>query len=257
MSRSFTWFEKFGDVMAALPSDEARDEFAVAIVRYGAFGEEPKFTNPILVPVFIAVREDVDNSLNKRASKNKGGRPSKGNAQVKTGSDDSETSGSAKPETSGFESSETSGFDNRETSCFAGSETSGSAKVETQYNPIQSNTIQANTCDGARRATRDERDASTGWPFVPPTYAEAEAYFGANCLKGDPRAFVDYYEGQGWLKSNGRRVTSWQAVAKTWSRNQPLHDARDRRERTAAETAGEFAGIQAEAWEPLGVVADG
>ena len=92
---------------------------------------------------------------------------------------------------------------------------------------------------------------------MPPTYGEAEAYFGANCLKGDPRAFVDYYEGQGWLKSNGRRVTSWQAVAKTWSRNQPLHDARDRRERTAAEAAGEFAGIQAEDWEPLGVVADG
>ena len=248
-SRSFTWFGKFGDVMEALPSDEARDAFAVAIVRYGAFGEEPTFTDPILPPVFIAVREDVDNSLNKRASTNKGGRPSKKNAQVKTGSNDSETSGSAKVETSGFENRETSGFES--------SETSGSAKVETQYKPIQANTNQTNTGRGARRATNDDRDASTGWPFVPPTYDEAEAYFGANCLKGDPRAFVDYYEGQGWRKSNGMRVENWQAVAKTWSRNQPLHDARDRRERTAAEAAGEFAGIQAEAWEPLGVVADG
>lgn len=247
-SRSFTWFAKFGDVMAALPPD-AQDEFAVAIVRYGAFGEEPRFTNPILVPVFIAVREDVDNSLNKRAATNKGGRPKKSDSQVKNGSDDYETSGYAKAETSGFENSETSGFENRETS--------GSEKAETQSNPIQANTIQANTGDGERRATRDERNASTGWPFVPPTYDDAEAYFGANCLNGDPRAFVDYYEGQGWLKSNGMRVTSWQAVAKTWSRNQPLHDAMDRRERTAAEAAGEFAGIQAEAWEPLGVVADG
>ena len=246
-SRSFTWFTKFGDAMAALPPD-AQDEFALAVVRYGAFGEDPSFTTPLLGALFIAIREDIDHSLSKRASASRGGRPPKDRKQqVKTGIENSETS---------FENHSETGSGDSETS-FGTDSGSGFEKTETQYKTIQDKAIQDSTDDGARRATRDERDASTGWPFVPPTYEEAEAYFGANCLKGDPRAFVDYYEGQGWRKSNGMRVTSWQAVAKTWSRNQPLHDARDRRERTAAKVAGEFAGIQAEAWEPLGVVADG
>ena len=77
MARSFTWFEKFGDVLEALP-DENQAEFALAIVRYGSLCEEPEFDSPLMAALFTAIREDVDNSLTKRASASKGGRPPNG-----------------------------------------------------------------------------------------------------------------------------------------------------------------------------------
>lgn len=58
-----------------------------------------------------------------------------------------------------------------------------------------------------------------------PTGDEVTAYFGANCLRGDPEAFFDFYEGQGWRKSNGMPVGDWRAVARSWSRRQAEIDA--------------------------------
>ena len=68
MARSFTWFEKFGEVLEALP-DENQAEFALAIVRYGSLGEEPEFDSPLMAALFTAIREDVDNSLTKRRNR--------------------------------------------------------------------------------------------------------------------------------------------------------------------------------------------
>lgn len=99
MARSFTWFEKFGEVLEALP-DENQAEFALAIVRYGSLGEEPEFDSPLMAALFTAIREDVDNSLTKRASASKGGRPAK--QQVKTSKAETAETGSAKPETSAY-----------------------------------------------------------------------------------------------------------------------------------------------------------
>ena len=99
MARAFTWFEKFGEVLEALP-DENQAEFALAIVRYGSLGEEPEFDSPLMAALFTAIREDVDNSLTKRASASKGGRPPKAaKPQVKT-------NGGANAET-GFDKSKT------------------------------------------------------------------------------------------------------------------------------------------------------
>ena len=59
----------------------------------------------------------------------------------------------------------------------------------------------------------------------PPTLEEVRSYFEANSLRGDPDAFFDFYESQGWRKSNGLPIASWTAQAKQWHRGQVERDA--------------------------------
>lgn len=59
----------------------------------------------------------------------------------------------------------------------------------------------------------------------PPTLEEVRSYFGANSLRGDPDAFFDFYESQGWRKSNGLPIASWTAQAKQWHRGQVERDS--------------------------------
>ena len=138
MARSFTWFEKFGEVMETLP-DENQAEFALAIVRYGSLGEEPEFDSPLMAALFTAIREDVDNSLTKRASASKGGRP------PKAGKQQAETNGGGNAET-GFEKPKTKPKPKRETG-FEVSETKEKPVSETGFEKpkTQANTVQAST----------------------------------------------------------------------------------------------------------------
>lgn len=78
-------------------------------------------------------------------------------------------------------------------------------------------------------------DAPEG--FEPPTAEEVAAYFGANCLNGDPQAFFDFYASQGWRKSNGMPISDWQPQARQWHRRQRELDAeaRSRGKPTASE----------------------
>lgn len=90
--QAFTWFAHFSTQIAAMPSDY-QDEYIIAIARYGMYGEEPDFTNPLLAACFEGVRSDIDNSVKNR-SENKGGRPSKTKVKTrvsKTGKPPSET----------------------------------------------------------------------------------------------------------------------------------------------------------------------
>lgn len=167
MARSFTWFEKFGEVMEALPA-ENQAEFALAIVRYGSLGEEPEFDSPLMAALFTAIREDVDNSLTKRASASKGGRPPKADKRkVETNGGGNAETGSAKPETK----PETNEKPNPET---------GSEKPKTQSNTVQANTVQASTSQ-----TR-ENQAKTGQEdaLFPEDDPEANAFaeFAAGCI---------------------------------------------------------------------------
>ena len=182
MARAFTWFEKFGEVMEALP-DENQAEFALAIVRYGSLGEEPEFSSPLMAALFTAIREDVDNSLTKRASASKGGRPPKagkqhaetnGGGNAETGSAEPET----KPETNAKPKPET-GSEVSETNAKPVSQT-GFEKRETQSNTVQANTVQASTSQ-----TR-ENQAKTGQEdaLFPEDDPEANAFaeFAAGCI---------------------------------------------------------------------------
>ena len=106
--RTFTWFPKLTRVMEALPQENVA-EFAMAVVRYGTYGEEPELSSPLLAAVFEGVREDVDNSVNAR-TKNKGGRPRKQEAGASPVSDPEENGGfegSENPKTGVSEVSET------------------------------------------------------------------------------------------------------------------------------------------------------
>lgn len=58
----------------------------------------------------------------------------------------------------------------------------------------------------------------------PPLAEEVRAYFGANCLRGDPAEFFDHFESQGWVRSNGQPIADWRAQARMWSRRQPEFD---------------------------------
>ena len=60
----------------------------------------------------------------------------------------------------------------------------------------------------------------------PPTADAVRAYFGANCLNGDPDEFLDFYAAQGWRRSNGLPVEDWEAQARIWSRRQVDLDAK-------------------------------
>ena len=168
MARSFTWFEKFGEVMEALPS-ENQAEFALAIVRYGSLGEEPEFDSPLMAALFTAIREDVDNSLTKRASASKGGRP------PKAGKQQAETNGGGNAET-GFEKPKTKAKPKPETG-FGVSETKDEQVSETGFEKpkTQSNTVQANTDQ-----TKPNQDDA---PF-PEDDPEANAFaeFAAGCI---------------------------------------------------------------------------
>lgn len=203
MARAFTWFEKFGEVMEALP-DENQAEFALAIVRYGSLGEEPEFSSPLMAALFTAIREDVDNSLTKRASAAKGGRPAK---QAKTSKSEASETGSAEPETkpetnakpkpeTGFEVSETNakpvsqgGFEQPETSAYIN----------------QSNTVQANTVQARENQTKPSDDA-----FFPEDDPDGCAFaeFAAGCIDAfNAETGSDYrWSGGGKLALDLRRM---------------------------------------------------
>nr|DAV38866.1 MAG TPA: hypothetical protein [Caudoviricetes sp.] len=61
--------------------------------------------------------------------------------------------------------------------------------------------------------------------FEPPSAEDVEAYFAANCLRGDARQFFDHYAAQGWTLPSGLPVTDVWALARNWSRKQVGFDA--------------------------------
>lgn len=82
--------------------------------------------------------------------------------------------------------------------------------------------------------------------FEVPSLEAVRAYFGANCLLGDPEAFWSHYASQGWEKGNGCRVSDWRALALSWALRQRRMDAEDRAR--GKPTQGEVAEA---AWKPV------
>lgn len=83
--------------------------------------------------------------------------------------------------------------------------------------------------------------------FDPPSMEDVEAYFAANCLRGDPRQFLDHYAAQGWTLPSGLPVTDVWALARNWSRKQVGFDA-DRKAR-GCQTSQEVE--RAAVWRPV------
>ena len=83
--------------------------------------------------------------------------------------------------------------------------------------------------------------------FDPPSMEDVEAYFAANCLRGDPRQFLDHYAAQRWTLPSGLPVTDVWALARNWSRKQVGFDA-DRKAR-GGQTSQEVE--RAAVWRPV------
>lgn len=243
MANKFTWFPKFGDAIEKMPA-EMRHPFIIAIAEYGMCGTEPSFEGIengwMLDALFAGFREDIDNSV-ASCNKNKGGRPRKAAPEPAANppAEPAGAEGDAKGDTSdepeppvcdpvpadGPDGAETPS----ETPCGNNPETPLENPLEkplgkTQYKPSQAKTSQDT---GEVRAS----DA--------PTLDDVEAYFGANCLGGDPKSFFDFYASQGWMKSNGMPIADWRAQARQWHRMQRERDAdaKSRGKPTSAEVS--------------------
>lgn len=248
MASKFTWFPKFTKALERMP-EGPRAQMLWAIVQYGTNGVEPEFNSdncsvevgidadgePITVDyswnmetIFETIREDIDNSVEARA-RNKGGRPRK-----------------AKPEPEpeprngnvGFEVSETdkTGVSESENGGFGVSQTTETGVSEPENPSLYTNSYQSIPSQAIPvQGSADACAAPEG--FEPPTAEEVAAYFGANCLNGDPQAFFDFYASQGWRKSNGMPISDWQPQARQWHRRQRELDAeaRSRGKPTASE----------------------
>lgn len=83
--------------------------------------------------------------------------------------------------------------------------------------------------------------------FEPPSAEDVEAYFAANCLRGDARQFFDHYAAQGWTLPSGLPVSDVWALARNWSRKQVGFDA-DRKAR-GGQTSQEVE--RAAVWQPV------
>lgn len=238
MANKFTWFPKFTKALERMP-EGPRAQMLWAIVQYGANGVEPEFNSdncsvevgidadgePITVDyswnmetIFETIREDIDNSVEARA-RNKGGRPRKAKPEPRNGN-------------GGFEVSET------DKTGVSESENGGFEVSETPETPpyIPDHTKPDQTIDSPIQGRADAMPAAPEG-FEPPTAEEVAAYFGANCLNGDPQAFFDFYASQGWRKSNGMPISDWQPQARQWHRRQRELDAeaRSRGKPTASE----------------------
>nr|DAG05756.1 MAG TPA: hypothetical protein [Siphoviridae sp. ctjbm8] len=208
MASKFTWFPTLTKSLEKMP-EGPRGKMLWMLVQYGTNGIEPDFGDDWhSEALFTSLSNDIDNSIAAR-NKNKGGRPRK----------------DAKAET-GVSENGNCGFGVSETAETGVSEPENPSLYTSPYQSIPSQ-ANAGQCIAP--------DAPEG--FEPPTAEEVAAYFGVNCLNGDPQAFFDFYASQGWRKSNGMPISDWQPQARQWHRRQRELDAeaRSRGKPTASE----------------------
>ena len=108
--------------------------------------------------------------------------------------------------------------------------------------------------EGGRQKEKEKEIALAGYSaarqvpdgFEPPSAEDVEAYFAANCLRGDARQFFDHYAAQGWTLPSGLPVTDVWALARNWSRKQVGYDAE--RKARGGQTSQEVE--RAAVWKP-------
>ena len=195
---AFTWFDKFTEVLESIPDDEQRDEFAAALVMYGALGKEPELAWP-LNALFAAVRPDVDNSSEMRKRAARGGRPAK--SQV------GKVSKTQKPEVSETEKPEVSANAKPEVSESAKPAGLGNGKPNLSQAKLSQSKL-------------NQREGACTRAFKPPTVAEVAAHCEAKGYSIDAEAFIAYYTARGWKTNRGAPIKDWRAACTTWSKNE-------------------------------------
>ena len=205
MADTFTVFAKFGDVCAAL-NEEDRKELIYAVNMYGMFGEAVELPYH-LAPIFIALKEDIDNSKESRKRGGRGGRPPKARGDVS----ENEERGVSQTEEPGVSETEEPGVSETEEPGVSETGKPGvsekGAKTESQTKPNQTNTDQANKGEGRAKAAR----------FTPPTLEEVSGYVHEKGYGIDPERFCDYYAANGW-KAGRNPMKDWKAAVRNWER---------------------------------------
>lgn len=197
---------------------------AWALLRYGYAGEEPKGLKPAARAAFSFARGRIDAMVSgsgggmpgrPRRAKTHGGGVSRGNG---------ETAGCGVPP----ENPETpSGGVSAETAKTPSGGVSGKRGAGNGETPAGEKEKEKEKKKEIASAISKEAPAPSADPaeFEPPSLDEVRAYFGANCLRGDPAEFIDHFGAQGWVRSNGQPVADWRAQARLWSRKQVEFDA--------------------------------
>ena len=179
----FTWCDKFTRALEKVP-DEQFVVLVRAILAYGSDGVEPELEFP-LDAIFESFREDIDYSHNRRQSGNKGGK-------ARSGGDSEEAS----------KQYETAS----KLSATASKQSETAFKLfETASNPSKQ------ACKQASNTSKKEGRMKR------PTLQEVEAEIEARGYHVDARAFIAYYDSNGW-KVGKNPMKSWKSALTTWER---------------------------------------
>lgn len=211
-SNAFTFQAKYADALKGLP-EEAQAEFALAIINYGCYGEEPCFKTPYLYALFTLAREDIDYSVKSRANGSKGGsKSSKAKAETP-----SEQSGTPLAET-----------DNPPCEVSATPLVEGSQPpLDENGNPIHSIAIHSKAKHSSTEHSSTEQVGSAR--MARPSASKVEAFMAgyavekgislsAARIRDEAESFVDFYASKGW-KVGKAPMKDWQAAARRWIRD--------------------------------------
>ena len=222
-TQTFTFHAKFGDAMKVLPRDAA-DEFAAALVRFGCFGEEPDFENPYLAALFSMAREDIVYSIKKRSNGAKGGRARNHAAEEvsEVVSENEKPKSEVVSETEKPKSEVVSETEKPKSEVVSENEKAKSevvfetekAKSEVVFeNEKAKQTNIANSTNSTNSTNKREGGAR----MARPTLQEVEAEIDARGYHVDARAFIAYYDSNGW-KVGKNPMKSWKSALTTWER---------------------------------------
>lgn len=206
-SNAFTFQAKYADALKGLP-EEAQAEFALAIINYGCYGEEPCFKTPYLYALFTLAREDIDYSVKSRANGSKGGsKSSKAKAETP-----SEQSGTPLAET-----------DNPPCEVSATPLAEGSQPpLDENGNPIHSIAIHSKAKHSSTEQVGSPRmarpSASEVEAFMAGYAAEKDISLSAARIRDEAESFVDFYASKGW-KVGKAPMKDWRAAARRWIRD--------------------------------------
>lgn len=204
------------DGALALPDGRDSDALIGAVVRYLRTGEEPFELPQTAAAMWTAIFPVVENSRKRSQSGRRGGSSRRDVGDVRgegraVGDDvreDEPASGSASKQPS-KRASKTASKQPSKTQSKRASEQVSSLLIPNSNSSSQ---------------FPFGMDGECGDVPEPPSVEEVRAYFGANCLKGDPSEFFDHFSAQGWVRSNGQPISDWKAQARLWGRRQVEFD---------------------------------
>jgi hypothetical protein len=208
---SFTWFNKFSDVMNLIEDEEDKKLFAYAIAVYGTSGEVIDLEYPINA-LFEACREDIDNSVRSREY-NTGGRP-------KISRETNETSRETTEETSRENQEQTSREISREENNFSREEilnTEENGVIDFEKPPVIENEKPKPNQSKPDQTRPNQAKERVRTKFAPPAPAQVREYAAEKGLNIDPERFCDYFAAQGWRISNGNPMKDWKAAVRNWA----------------------------------------